>query len=113
MTEFSIHPESYRYEVPPLMIQTLVENGIKHGISNLTSGGILSIITDLVENKLVIYIRNSGQLTMNKKAKQKGFGIENTKQRLKLIFGKSASFSIKNEDDNTVLTTVAIPTARK
>ncbi len=35
-TEFDIHPESQRFLVPPLMIQTLVENGIKHGISKLT-----------------------------------------------------------------------------
>ena len=37
-TEFDIHPDSQKFLVPPLMIQTLVENGIKHGISKLTAG---------------------------------------------------------------------------
>ncbi|ADR22527.1 histidine kinase [Marivirga tractuosa] len=109
-TEFVIHPESYKYQVPPLMIQTLVENGIKHGISNLTSGGKLSIETQLDDKKcLKISIRNSGNFKLDKRRKHKGFGIENTKQRLKLIFEKEASFSIKNEQEGVVLTTVKIP----
>ncbi|GAA5040518.1 histidine kinase [Marivirga lumbricoides] len=108
-TEFTIHPESYKYQVPPLMLQTLVENGIKHGISNLTYGGLIAIETTVEQNHLIIFIRNSGQLIMDKKKKRKGFGIENTKQRLKLIFDKAASFSIKNETDELVLTTVKIP----
>ncbi len=46
---------------------------------------------------------------MDKRRKQKGFGIENTKQRLKLIFDRAATFSIKNETDNLVVTTLKIP----
>ena len=42
-TEFDIHPESQRFLVPPMMIQTLVENGIKHGISKLTRGGVIQL----------------------------------------------------------------------
>ncbi len=42
-TEFDIHPDSYYYLVPPLMIQTLVENGIKHGISKLKEGGVIQL----------------------------------------------------------------------
>ena len=44
-TEFEIHPESQKFLVPPLMIQTLVENGIKHGISKLTPGGVIQLKT--------------------------------------------------------------------
>lgn len=108
-TDFSIHPLSYKFQVPPLMLQTLVENGIKHGISNLTYGGKISIETIVEESYLTIFIRNSGQYTQDKRRKRKGFGIENTKQRLKLIFDRTASFTIKNEDEETVVTTVKIP----
>ncbi len=108
-TEFNIHPESYKYQIPPLMLQTIVENGIKHGISNLTSGGLISIETTIEENQLIISIRNSGQIILDKRRSRKGFGIENTKQRLKLIFDKAASFSIKNETNNLVITIVKIP----
>lgn len=108
-TELDIHPESDRFNVPPLMIQTLVENGIKHGISNLVEGGWIKMRTDVVENRLIIQIRNSGQYMNGIVMKHAGYGIANTKERIKLIFGKEASFDIYNEDENFVLTEVKIP----
>ena len=53
-TEFDIHPESQRFLVPPLMIQTLVENGIKHGVSKLTKGGIIHVKTYVDNDRLKI-----------------------------------------------------------
>lgn len=108
-TEFDIDPASHRFFVPPLMIQTLVENGIKHGISKLTAGGVIQMRT-LVENDcLKIRIRNSGRLINGEKKKPTGLGIKNTVQRLKLIYGDKASFRIVNENDNFVLTEIIIP----
>ena len=110
-TSFHLHPESYRFEVPPLMVQTLVENGIKHGISNLAAGGDLKVETELVKGgyALAIRIRNSGQYVNGVQRRGSGYGIENTKQRLRLIFGQEASFSIGNESEGVVLTEVIIP----
>jgi two-component system LytT family sensor kinase len=107
-TNVKIHPESKQFYVPPLMIQTLVENGIKHGISKLTDGGTLDIATDVRGNKLYIQIRNSGQLD-EKKESDSGFGIKNTLQRLQLLYGKDAVLKISNEDNKNVLTELIIP----
>ncbi|HAA15736.1 MAG TPA: histidine kinase [Cytophagales bacterium] len=110
-TDFRLHPESYRFEVPPLMVQTLVENAIKHGISNLAAGGEVIVETALLkeEDKLAIRIHNSGQYINGQPRKGTGYGIENTKQRLRLIFGQEASFAIGNESADMVLTEVVIP----
>ncbi len=108
-TEFDIHPESQRFLVPPLMIQTLVENGIKHGISKLTKGGLIQLKTDVVKDKLKIYIRNSGHYVNGTKRSKSGLGLDNTVQRLKLIYGDEATFRIANESDNFVLTELIIP----
>lgn len=108
-TEFDIDPESRHFLVPPLMIQTLVENGIKHGISKLTPGGIVQVKTAVEKDKLLIQIRNSGQLLHLPKRSKTGLGIKNTIQRLKLIYGNEASFRIINEKDNFVLTEIVIP----
>ena len=108
-TEFDIHPESQRFLVPPLMIQTLVENGIKHGISKLTRGGVIQLKTDVVRDKLKIHIRNSGHYVNGTKRSKSGLGLENTVQRLKLIYGDEATFRIANESDNFVLTELIIP----
>lgn len=108
-TEFIIDPQSKDFLVPPLMIQTLVENGIKHGISRLTEGGLIQIKTSIVNDRLNIQIRNSGQYMNGVKRTTGGMGLENTKQRLKLIYGDAASFRILTENDSFVLTEITIP----
>ncbi|MEO6903882.1 MAG: histidine kinase [Bacteroidia bacterium] len=105
-----IDPMSDLFFVPPLMIQTLVENGIKHGISQLALGGIISITTITSLTFLTISIRNSGQLTdINSNSGDSGFGIKNTLQRLQLLYGNTAALSIKNEQANVVLTELILP----
>ena len=109
-TEFDVDPESRDFLVPPLMIQTLVENGIKHGISKLTEGGLVQIKTKVDGDHLTIQIRNSGRLDTNGYAPDAGgLGLDNTRQRLRLIYGDDASFKILSENDNFVLTEIIIP----
>ena len=111
-TEFDIHPDSQKFLVPPLMIQTLVENGIKHGISKLTPGGVIQLKTFVDNNHLRIHIRNSGHLVNGTKRGKSGLGLKNTVQRLKLLYGEEASFRIVNENDNFVLTEIVIPQSK-
>jgi sensor histidine kinase YesM len=107
--DIDISPEAETYQIPPLMIQTLVENGIKHGVATLTKGGIITLKAWEEEDHLRIQIRNSGQYVNGVDVISSGYGIENTQQRLHLIFGKSASFKIGNENKDTVLTEIVIP----
>jgi Putative regulator of cell autolysis len=107
-TEFEIDPASKDFLVPPLMIQTLVENGVKHGISRLTEGGVIQLTTKVEHDQLKIKIRNSGHYHVNGK-KRTGLGVNNTIQRLKLLYGDSARFKIANENDKFVLTEIDIP----
>lgn len=111
-TEFEIDPQSRDFLVPPLMIQTLVENGIKHGISKLTAGGVIQVRTEVTNDRLFIKIRNSGQYVNGSKRSSGGLGLENTRQRLKLIYGNNASFRILSESDTFVLTEIEIPHLR-
>jgi len=108
-TNFSIDPKSSGFSVPPMMIQTLVENGIKHGISKLKEGGEININASVEKSMLNIQIRNNGQLNPDRLNGSKGLGIENTRKRLKLLYGGKATFKIKNENSNTVLTEVNLP----
>jgi two-component system LytT family sensor kinase len=108
--ELDVAPEAQNYQIPPLMLQTLVENGIKHGVSKLKEGGRISISVQIDNSLLKIAVRNSGQLNNSAiDGSGSGYGIENTKKRLSLIYGNSASFVICNEDDKTVLTEISIP----
>jgi two-component system, LytTR family, sensor kinase len=106
-TQMDIQPGSEGFQIPPLMIQTLVENGIKHGISKLKNGGVIKIETCIENSQLAIRIRNSGHY--NSAEKQNGYGLSNTIQRLKLIYGDTACFRITNEGKDFVLTEIIIP----
>lgn len=108
-THFEIDPESRDFLVPSLMIQTLVENGIKHGISKLTAGGIIQMKATVFNDRLTIQVRNSGQYVNGSARDSDGLGLENTRQRLKLIYGDKASFKILPESDTFVLTEIEIP----
>jgi two-component system LytT family sensor kinase len=111
-TEFDIHPRSSDFLVPPLMVQTIVENGIKHGISKLTAGGVIQLKTSVEADALRIQIRNTGHINGLQK-NDEGLGLKNTIQRLKLIYGDEATFRIVNENNNFVLTEIIIPQNRK
>lgn len=106
--KLDIAPGSEKFSVPPMMIQTLVENGIKHGISKLPAGGILKIETKIEEGKLFVIITNSGQLKQGSEA-ESGFGIKNTIERLHLLYGQLAAFKIINSGENYVVTEIIIP----
>lgn len=98
-----------RVEIPPMMIQTLVENGIKHGISKSTQGGEIIIDCNIDSDKLKITIINTGTFDEEQLKNSKGFGVSNTIQRLNLLYGDEASFIIKNINHNQVITEVKIP----
>lgn len=102
-------PNADRVEIPPMMVQTLVENGIKHGISKLTQGGNVIISADADLNFLNIEIRNSGRFDEEALRNSHGFGVSNTKHRLSLMYGENASLSLMNENNNTVLAKLKIP----
>jgi LytS/YehU family sensor histidine kinase len=102
-----ISPETLKSNLPPMMIQTLVENGIKHGISNLKNGGTIILKSFVNNQNTIIQITNSGQYNPNPITS--GLGIENTRERLRILFDEKANFSIKNLDDKNVLTEITLP----
>jgi hypothetical protein len=115
--KLDIDRSTQKIEIPPMMIQTLIENGIKHGIAKKTEGGEIQLNSKMIStnngSKLKIEIRNSGHFSEEQLKNSSGFGVSNTKHRLNLLFGEDAHFAIKNENGNTVLAEVEIPISGK
>ncbi|MBA4849146.1 sensor histidine kinase [Emticicia sp. BO119] len=108
--KWDIAPETQNIQVPPMMLQTLVENAIKHGVQKAINWGFVEINTSITDNKLYIKIRNTGQLQgTESKSESGGFGLKNTAQRLDLLYGSEASFKIYQEDSLTVCAEIMIP----
>ncbi len=101
-----IQKDTLDIQIPPMIIQLLVENAAKHGISNLKSGGSIKLITARNGESLVIKVVNTGKLMIAQSSTQ--LGLKNIKQRLRLLYGTSASFSLKEENEK-VVATINIP----
>jgi LytS/YehU family sensor histidine kinase len=94
--------------VLPLSIQSLVENAIKHGIEKRKSGGFISVRVEMENDFVKISVQNPGKLTND--INDTGIGLNNLKERLLLQYNRNASFEIKEMNDETVLTTMILPT---
>ena len=104
---FEIDEDTLDQPIPPMMLQTLVENAVKHGISKQVNGGEIKIYSDFVNDHHEIKIKNTGRL--NGYRNPDGFGIQSTQNRLSLMFGEKASFSIRDTGLNFVEAIVIMP----
>jgi sensor histidine kinase YesM len=105
--EYDIDEDTLDQPIPPMMLQTLVENAIKHGISRQVDGGKVKIISDFKDNFHELVILNTGRL--NGSLNADGFGLASTKNRLQLLFGQKANFDIREVNGNSVEARVLIP----
>ncbi|HRI20435.1 MAG TPA: histidine kinase [Panacibacter sp.] len=105
--EFDIDEDTLEQQVPPMMLQTLVENAIKHGISKDVNGGLIKIISDFRGNNHELIVQNTGTMATN--VNTEGFGIVSTQNRLALLYGGKAKFAISNKNGNMVEAKVTFP----
>ena len=101
LASFDIQSEALTCEIPPLLIQTVVENAIKHGIARSVEGGTITITAQLDNDLLTVKVANTGLLIETKD--EAGIGIKNSKKRLSILYGKKATFKIIQKDDQVVV----------
>ena len=102
----NIAPAAMNFRLPPFLLQTLVENAIKHGISQRIRGGRVDIEGWVNERGLTLVIRNDGEL--NHEAAGLGIGLNNSRERLRLLYGRDDLLSIRQEG-SLVVSTLRIP----
>jgi two-component system, LytTR family, sensor histidine kinase AlgZ len=97
-----------RFLLPPMLLQTLVENAIKHGVENLPSGADLSIRAFLDGDALRIEVENTGVLSTRQTSSTQ-VGLANARERLRILYGERASLHLATCGKDRVAATLLIP----
>ena len=100
-------PEAAGREVPPLTIQTLVENSVTHAIAPRPAGGRIRVAAALAGERLVLSVWDDGP-GFTTAAMRPGHGLESLQARLAARFGAAAELTIAGRDGGT-LVTVTVP----
>jgi two-component sensor histidine kinase len=96
-------------EFPSMMIQSLVENAIKHGLEPKAEGGRLAVRAEIVHGKLAVTIADTG-LGFGKAATAgTGTGLNNIRERLKLLYGNRASMVVTENVPSGTVVTLTVP----
>ncbi len=99
--------QAARCRIPPMMLQTLVENAVKHGVGQARGRADLLVRASVEDGTLLVAVENTGKL-LESRGEEVRLGLKNTRERLKLLYGDRASFRLE-ENGERVVATVAIP----
>ena len=105
---YHLDPSCMDILIPPMTLQTLVENAIKHGISKLSKGGLINISIRSKGDLVEILIENTGNVS-NKDASSMGIGMQNVNRRMDLIYGTNFQLQLEQIDPDTVRATLELP----
>ena len=91
-----------------MMVQTLVENAIKHGLESKPGGGSISIDAAKVNEQLVLTVSDDG-LGLREGTSGTGLGLKNIRDRLKLSFNDQATLILKPNTPHGMVAMISIP----
>ncbi|MBC7994264.1 MAG: sensor histidine kinase [Rhizobacter sp.] len=96
-------------EFPPMMLQSLVENAIKHGLEPKPEGGSLTVSAEIVHGKLAVKVADTG-LGFGKAATAgTGIGLANIRERLQLLYGNKAGLTVAENPGGGTAVTITVP----
>jgi chemotaxis protein histidine kinase CheA len=94
---------------PPMMLQSLVENSIKHGLESKPEGGTLRVMAEVSGNKLMVTVADNGLGFGAIPSNGTGLGLQNIRERLKLLYGDHAQLIIVPNSPTGVCATIEVP----
>ncbi len=95
--EEDIQPDSKSAQLPPLLLQPLVENAVTHGIANLPDGGLVRISGQSQNGRVSLAIENTFDPDSTPMCKS-GLGLKNVRDRLDARYGKDANMRVSAEN---------------
>jgi two-component system sensor histidine kinase AlgZ len=108
----SIEPGTEQCSVPPMLVQTLVENAVLHGLGSRAEGGTVAVSSARRDGMIEIRVEDDG-IGLGRSARQgTGTGLRSVSERLAYAFGDAARFEVSEAEPHGTLCRVTIPEAR-
>ncbi|MBL8352902.1 MAG: sensor histidine kinase [Burkholderiaceae bacterium] len=108
-TEIDVPDGLLSAEFPPMMLQTLVENAIKHGLEPKPEGGRLAVKAEVVHGKLAVTVADTGLGFGRAATAGTGVGLANIRERLQLLYGRQAALTISENPGGGTRVLLALP----
>jgi LytS/YehU family sensor histidine kinase len=96
-------------QVPTLLLQPMVENAVKHGISNRAQGGAIRISASRDDGMLTLRVYNDGPSFRLDEEAICGVGMKNIRTRLHGLYGDAFRLSVHNQEPDGVEVAVSVP----
>lgn len=97
----------YTQSFPPMLLQPLVENAIKHGLESRLQGGYVHILGERIGDKILLIVEDSGEGLQQEVGN--GVGLANVQQRLKALFADRASIVLEDNKPSGLRVAIEIP----
>ena len=111
--EVTFEPRTLDALVPSLMLQPLLENAMRHGVSAADGRCRLSLAVRTHDDRLLIEVRDAGPgMDPARRDSSSGVGLRNTAERLKYLYGSGHTFDLKTLDDGGLLVAIDLPFRR-
>jgi signal transduction histidine kinase len=108
-TEINVPDGLLSADFPSMMIQSLVENAIKHGLEPKAEGGTLSVKAEIVHGKLAVTVADTGLGFGMAATAGTGIGLNNIRERLQLLYGNKAQMVITGNKPSGTVVTLTVP----
>jgi two-component system LytT family sensor kinase len=107
--EIAIPSDVLSAQVPSLLLQPIVENALKHGISKRLQGGTVRITASRLNGHLKLNVYNDGPLAPDLQNAESGVGLSNLQTRLRGLYGENFEFKLRSPVSGGVEASVSIP----
>jgi sensor histidine kinase YesM len=108
-TEVDIPDGLLSAEFPPMMIQSLVENAVKHGLEPKPEGGRLTVRAEVVHGMLQVTVADTGLGFGRAPTAGTGTGLANIRERLQLLYGQRATLTVSENVPSGTRVTITVP----
>ncbi len=96
---------------PPMMLQTLVENAVKHGLEPKPGGGMIRIAANVGDGQLTVSVSDNG-LGLREGSSGTGLGLRNIRERLQLSYGDAATFTLRPNAEQGLDARIVMPVSQ-